>query len=77
LKDGSCKRSYAPDFEPVIYPAQAQAGFMVRRGSALFFGNDLSLNFISSHNFFWGRQRDQFGEFSSFDEIALRVSYMF
>jgi hypothetical protein len=29
------------------------------------------------YNFFWGGQRDTFGEFSSFDEIFMRVSYFF
>jgi Protein of unknown function (DUF1302) len=29
------------------------------------------------YNFFWGGQRDQFGAFSSFDEIFMRVSYRF
>jgi hypothetical protein len=29
------------------------------------------------YNFFWGGQRDSFGEFSSFDEIFFRLSYMF
>lgn len=29
------------------------------------------------YNFFWGGQRDTFGEFSSFDEIFMRVTYRF
>jgi hypothetical protein len=29
------------------------------------------------YNFFWGGQRDMFGEFSSFDEIFMRVGYWF
>ncbi len=29
------------------------------------------------YNLFWGGQRDMFGEFSSFDEIFMRVSYRF
>jgi hypothetical protein len=29
------------------------------------------------YNYFFGGQRDMFGEFSSFDEIFMRVSYRF
>jgi hypothetical protein len=34
-------------------------------------------SYAAYSNFFWGAQRDTFGEFSSFDEIFMRVSYKF